>query len=253
MKYHILNGDALLKQLPQTFIRGRYIVMRECLVDGNVQADTLEDFWKIRAQFIEQAYGGSQDEYFSNCVSEILKIQDIPENSSVYLWFERDLFCQVNLWFILFLIKNILSEKNLYPFLVLPHHHEWTGFGNMTSADLEVAYDQKIKLTDKETAVFANLWRAYQQHDTEQLVQLPLLLKKSFPYLPEVVQAHLDRYPENSLLSRPYQMITDIIHDMQTTEFNAIFEEYCRRDGIYGFGDLQVKRIYDQVLKKTSL
>jgi len=34
-QYHILNGDALKEQFPDR-IKGKIIIARECLVDGNV-------------------------------------------------------------------------------------------------------------------------------------------------------------------------------------------------------------------------
>ena len=33
-----------------------------------------------------------------------------------------------------------------------------------------------------------------------------------------------------------------------TEEFAVVFQEFCRRESRYGYGDLQVKRIFDQVL-----
>ena len=37
-------------------------------------------------------------------VPEFLKMQNIPENSEINLWFEDDLFCQVTFWFYSFIV-----------------------------------------------------------------------------------------------------------------------------------------------------
>ena len=47
MIFHILNGDSLSGQFPEE-IPGEKVIFRECLVDGPVQADSEEVFWKIR-------------------------------------------------------------------------------------------------------------------------------------------------------------------------------------------------------------
>lgn len=47
---HILNGDCLKFQL-QDIIHAELIVTRECLIDGNVQGETLTDFYANRAEF----------------------------------------------------------------------------------------------------------------------------------------------------------------------------------------------------------
>lgn len=245
MKYHILNGDELIKKI-DTLIQGEYIVMRECLIDGHVDAETKEEFWERRAAYIEQAYEVSKNEYLLNNYTEIEKINGIPENASVYLWFERDLFCQVNMWFIVSNLKEILTKKNLYTFLVLPNDLTWKGFGHMSSEDLLSTYHNKIALKKNDIDLFADAWQAFQQHDLEKLTQLSALAGKRYPYLPEVVQAHIDRFSENGHPNRPTKVIREIIHDLQSTDFDQVFREFSQREGIYGFGDLQFKKIYDQ-------
>ena len=55
---HILNGDCLLEQFPEE-IMGSRIVCRECLVDGDVQGSDLEEFFRIRAEFISNLHGSA--------------------------------------------------------------------------------------------------------------------------------------------------------------------------------------------------
>ena len=45
---HILNGDALLDRFPFG-IEGEKIIMRECLIDGNIKGDNLS---KIQSRMI---------------------------------------------------------------------------------------------------------------------------------------------------------------------------------------------------------
>ena len=56
VQHHILNGDALKEQFPTDKIDGHLIVCRECLIDGNIQGDSLMEFWDNRAEFIEKNY-----------------------------------------------------------------------------------------------------------------------------------------------------------------------------------------------------
>lgn len=103
---HILNGDSLKEQF-QDEIQGDLIVMRECLVDGNTEGESLDELYKTRAHFISDSYGDfTPDDYFKKTVSEFEKIQSIQANSDINLWFEDELFCQV---------KRILDEKKGNP------------------------------------------------------------------------------------------------------------------------------------------
>lgn len=250
MKYHILNGDALAEQLSQTSLQGEFIVARECLLEGNVQADSWQDFWEMRAEYIADSYEHGAHDYKDITQAEFEKIKQIPENASVYLWFERDLFCQVNLWFTVNYIEECLGAKHFYLFLVLPNHPEWTGFGALDKDELMQTFEQKYQLKRDDVCFFQDLWKAYQQQDFDTLKQRSVLMNKRYPYLDEVVDAHLARFSENGQLNRPEQSIKNIIQELETEDFGAVFREFSKREGIYGFGDLQFKKMYDKIMQK---
>jgi len=124
--YHILNGDALLERFP-TELSGEQIVMRECLVDGPIEGETPAEFYKNRAEFIDTFEGFKAADYYNGSVSEIEKMLALPEDAIIYLWFEDDLFCQVNFWFIL----HILKDKTNPMYLVRSKKHARYGFGDL--------------------------------------------------------------------------------------------------------------------------
>src|SRR5688572_17147993 len=109
MIYNILNGDSLAYSFPEAKIEGEIIVAREALVDGDLSGDNLNDFWRSRANY----HGSTEDEYHNRVVSEFEKIIDTPGNSEFNLWFEYDLFCQVNMWFVISIINSLSIEKKV--------------------------------------------------------------------------------------------------------------------------------------------
>ena len=72
--FHILNGDCLAEQLKETSVSGEIIVGRETLVTGDLQAEHLQDLWRIRAQYISHEYTTDEDEYQKKSVCEFEKI-----------------------------------------------------------------------------------------------------------------------------------------------------------------------------------
>jgi hypothetical protein len=60
--------------------------------------------------------------------------------------------------------------------------------------------------------------------------------------LEKVVQAHIDRFPKAGELGRPERILKEIM-DSGITDFNKLFPVFFKREGIYGFGDTQVKSI----------
>lgn len=104
--YHILNGDALLHQFPDS-VEGTRLVCRECLVEGPVRESSLSQFFEERKTYLNEHYGKEvQLEYKKEVAALFYQILKLPDSAEINLWFEDDLFCQVNLWFCLFLLQK---------------------------------------------------------------------------------------------------------------------------------------------------
>ncbi len=248
--YHILNGDNLAFQLKETKINLNHIVCRECLIDGPVSASNISDFWKIRSRYISKTYNDSEEEYNST-IQEFERIIAIPDNSEVCLWFENDLFCQANMWFVIWLLSTKTGIKVYRVFPVIRNPVDtWKGFGISTSKMLEEAYTSKVLFTNDDMQLGANLWTAYSTNNFQKLLALSKTPSDCFQHLKEVCQAQIDRFPKSDPLGRPEQLVKELI-EKGPTDFEHLFSEFSTREGIYGFGDLQVKFMYDKLV--TSL
>ena len=241
-QYHILNGDALKMQFPSS-ISGKILVMKECLIDGDVRGKTLSEFYQNRATYLSKTYKGSTN-YFQKVVPEFQKMMTIPDGCTINLWFEYDLFCQVNLWFVLYLLKKHTNSM----FLILPNSKSPYGFGEMNKTELKVAYEKKLGITLSERDLLNQLWKYYQQNNIEQLLSISAELGSKYQFLIPAIKAHQARLPNKNQLGRPKVAILEIMKDLGTKDFGLVFREFCKREGIYGFGDLQVKRIFDEVI-----
>lgn len=249
-KIHILNGECLYDQICETNIKGQFIICRECLIEGDLSGETFNEFVNNRAEYISETYGSSTDEYFRKTVSEFEKIINLPDESEINLWFENDLFCQTNMWFIISLLADRKVMNNVYRvFPVLNDVNEkWTVFGNSDHNDLELANSEKFKFDENDINIGNELWNAYKKGDNLKLIKLSKIAKdsKCFNFLNEVCEANAERP------FRPEKTIREIIKN-QTSEFNELFSEFSRREGIYGYGDSQVKRMYDKVMAEMQL
>jgi hypothetical protein len=251
MPYHILNGDCLAVQLKHTTLEGESIICREALMEGPVQSANLEIFWADRAAYIQESYHDTADHYFNSVVTEFAKIQSIPQGAEVCLWFEHDLFCQVNMWFVMTLLPAV-SDIKVYRVapVITDSNDTWKGFGISDAAMLERAYAEKIRLTDADVKLGMSLWKAFSTNDFDQLKSLSSTDSQTFRFLPEVCKAHIERFPEGTGLNRPERVITELINNT-SGEFNDVFSAFSAREGIYGFGDLQVKSIYDRLMNQA--
>jgi len=250
--YHILNGDCLAEQLAHSEhsgVRGNFIVCRESLVDGNVSAESWEEFWKARAEYISSTFQVSDDEYFSKTVKEFERIKNIPAGSEVCLWFENDLFCQVNMWFVISFLKkrDDLNIFRIYP-VIDRTEDTWKGFGISDAKDLEQAYELKSGFAKNDLVLGTALWEAFKKKDFEKLLHLSKTISGCFQFLEEVCRAHVERFPAGKAISRPKKIMKEIIKN-HPKNFQQAFQEFSKMEGIYGFSDLQVKSIYDELMR----
>ena len=249
---HLLNGDHLAQQLQGASYFQTHLVFREALIVGPVAGTSLDEFWILRTEFITTSYGVTAEEYGQKTISEIERLHSIPEDTEICLWFEDDLFCQVNLWFIL----NLLSDSpriNIYrvfPPEATPEK-SWMGFGSASTAALAQAYEERVPFTSSDLALGKNLWEAYRLGDGTQLAALSKSISPCFRHLEEVCKAQLDRTSADPRQRRPEKLILELLAK-GITDFDTLFSQFSQREGIYGFGDLQVRELMDSVQKKAG-
>ncbi len=221
--YHILNGDCLAKNFPEKE-NENLIVWRECLIDGPVQNDL---FFENRKSFIEENYGPDAD-YEGKVLFEWNHIQKIESGSKVFLWFEEDAFCQVNLWFLMV----ELASKNIQVFRVLPDFENgiFEGFRNGYSPEFAKV---EANISDFKTA--DNLWKWFQNKNSSAI---PEVTKTNFfPHLSENIKAVQD------IKSGKVLEILQNLYQEFNQDFNIFLAAFFREFPQYGLGDLQVKRM----------
>ena len=239
MKFHVLPGDSLVDEFEKAGIDGIIVVCRECLIVGDVDAEILPEFWDRRARFMLAEYGGDEIEYHEHVADEFAKLLDLPDDAEVNLWFEYELFCQVNMWFYLWLMQDTEAAVYRVAPVVRTAEDVWKGFGKLAAADLKKCYNARTGFTREDITLGANLWNAYRKGDHTRLRELSLTDSKCFPYLREVCEAEIEKG------TRPKQILDEIGAE-GITEFAMVFEEFSRRAGVYGFGDAQLKQIMRQ-------
>lgn len=241
--YHILNGDALLEQFPPTLL-GDKIVLRECLMDGPVLSDSLGELYEIRAIFLDDLIKDfNPNDYRKDSVAEFEKIRSIPPHSIVYLWFEDDLFCQVNLWFVCYLLYNHTEQLKVY--LIRPKFLTKFGFAAYDSAGLVKLFKEQTEFPCLE--VCAKLWSAYSNNNLMLLQDTSATVSEGFSFIKTAVKLHLDRLPNKDGNGRPVEVLKAILEEVGDEDFSLIFKRFSEELYVYGYGDLQVKRLIKSI------
>jgi len=236
MKFHVLPGDAQVDVFKETGIEGEIVVCREALVDGPVNADRLEDLWKLRADYLAGADGSTG--YYETAVPEFEKLANTAPDAEINLWFEYELFCQVNMWFCLWLLRDSAAAIYRVEPCILNTDDRWNGFGRMDANDLNRCFGARTLFGKADVQLGASLWDAYRVGDNGRLTELSQTSSECFPYLEEVCEAAIEKD------TKPRRILDEIAAE-GITEFSQVFPKFRERAGVYGFGDDQVRRIYE--------
>ena len=201
-------------------------------------------FFKRRAEFIERSFEGNRSQYNELVVNELAKVREIDPTSDINLWFENDLFCQTNLWFILKYLRNAGRDRNL--FRILPE--KWAGFGRWSASELKHGFVSRIALNSDDVSLGIELWNAFSHSDIDAFFALSQTPSVAFPHLDEVVLAHIQRSPVEGE-GRPQRVLRELVAS-GVTDFPTLFQRFTDREAIYGFGDVQVRNILKTITRR---
>lgn len=245
---HILNGDSLAEKFPND-IHGKKAICREALVEGPVAAQSTEELWVIRDQFFSSHYPEvAKGSYFEKSVPEFESMMTAATGTKIYCWFELDLFCQVNLWFVMHLIEK--HQGDIY--LVLPEKADLRlGFAELNERELEEHYRNPKLLTKNEREILSNLWTMFQKNHIDEASTLAHQAAPELPFLPTAVQAWKDSIPHGDYPGKPKATLLQIIQELGSDDFPKVFREFKNRVPIYGYGDMQVKHLLDDIKKRA--
>jgi hypothetical protein len=240
---HILNGDALEDQFPKD-LPGEILVFRECLIEGPKKVVEFEAFFASRAAYLSNTYDPKIKENYSLELSiPLMRVVTEQPPAEVVLWFEEDLFCQANFWFICHFLKDFgYSGKVTW---AKPSGTARYNFGLLSKESLIAVFKERLPIDFTE---IDPLWQAYSVNDSDELIRLVEGVAGLSQYIIQAALAYHDMNTSTIEQSRPYLSLLEITNTLKAAPFRKVFMAFCKKEAVYGFGDLQVKRIFDKVM-----
>lgn len=256
MILHILNGDATREIFEQSSLEGDMIVWREMLCEGKAPAtEELPRFFEERAAYLQQVYGLDRKTYLDTIGEDYKKLGKAAGYEEVVLWFEFDLFCQVNMLFVLYYLKKLNPVVPSVSIVQLHKHPEvpnFRGLGMLRQEHLPPLFEQRVYLQEEDWQLAADAWEAYRSEDPLALEQLSYHRTERLPYLGIALQAHLKRLPgkENGLNAVEHFFLNRL--SLGKLRERDLYYQFWDELKIYGFGDFQLD-IYTQRLQQAGV
>lgn len=245
---HITNGTNLTNIINQLGVKGEKLTWQEMLCEGptSEMLDS-EEFLNLRKSFFDEFYDVDLD--IDLIKNELDKLNHTENYSEIVLWFEYDLFCHINMIAVISLIQQKKIELPIY--LICSGRIEGSknlkGLSELTSEQLINHYKNKILLDAKGIDLATTIWGIYCGID-HNLLKPFIVTSSSFEYLSNCLKAHLKRFPDSvDGLNILEKNILEIINKYTITSKNHLLGYALNYQGFYGYGDLQLSRIIDQL------
>jgi hypothetical protein len=189
---HVANGASTTMTIEAAGIPGRLSIWADPLHDGPVPAGLSdEELLAVR----EQHHGLGGDE-----VNDLRRwraaIGDRDSYDELVLWYEHDLFCQLNLIQLLTWIRpRVPVPVTLICIGSFPGRPTFKGLGELSAAELAPLLDTRRIVTGPEYDLAEHAWRAFREPSPEPLDEVRRSNTSALPFLGRALERFLQEYP----------------------------------------------------------
>lgn len=251
---HITNGDSTTNYLKSLDVKGEFITWREMLCEGKTTNDVgSEDFWKTRFDFLKKSYKISKQTFIDFTLKEYRLLCQKKHQEEIVLWFEHDLFCQINMLAVLSWLKRY--RKGIPVFLVcsgdVKGSKKRLGLAELNKTQIKQHYKNRVLLKRDDIEYADYIWQLYCSDSPLRLETVHQFNPMSpFKYLSDALEAHLKRFPtlSNGLNEIENTILQTAARD-QITSKKAFVGTLLKQQNVHGYGDVQYFARLDELKK----
>lgn len=241
-KLIVTNGDAAVDRLKAAHIVGHLLPWQDMLHDGPVPAGpVLDDVSDARADFLSSSLGLPLDSVRADFAHRDAQLDVHSAYGEVELWFEHDLYDQLQLIQLLHYFSHEPERMGLY--LVQAHHY----LGVMDADALQALKHAREAVSALQIETAREAWDAFTAPTPTALASFAGKPHEALPYLSPALRRLLAELPApHSGLSLTEQRILEqlsegprkvaqvfaAVHSMDEAQFLADLPFFLRLDGL---------------------
>ena len=203
---HITNGDSVLYTWKKAGLLGTHLAWRDSLHEGPVAPGlSLEELSHLRADYLAQRGYGNPIKIHHDFEKRDAIIRKCAQFDEIVLWFEHDLYDQLQLLQIL----NALQSQGLGAGAVqLVQSDQYLGM--LTADEMLSLYPKRRYVTRSIEERAARAWAAFTSDTPEPLAAIAAEKHGGMPFLRDALRRLCEEYPaEDSGLSRTQKQILE--------------------------------------------
>ena len=212
--HHVTNGDSLSALITAAAVPGSISAWCDILHEGPVPAGlSHEQLCSSRARYLADAgYGAYED--LSTSFLEWQGAVDKPTYDELVLWFEHDLFDQLNLIQLLDRLAQAPRRARLTLVSIdsYPGYPNFHGMGELRPADIASLFAARQEVTEAQLELGTRAYAAFRAPTPDALEALLQTDTSALPFLAPALARHLAEFPaEGSGLSRTEERILEAV------------------------------------------
>ncbi len=156
---HVTNGESAGNTLRQTGLGGAVLPWQDVLHDGPVPAVARPELLRVRAGFLSACGWGSRRAILSSLERRDRQLLDaLRDGVQVVLWFEHDLYDQLQLLDVLALAHSAGFAPELIVVDSFPGKPSFRGLGELTAGELETLWPERSAANAGALAAATEAW-----------------------------------------------------------------------------------------------
>lgn len=239
---HITNGDSAENRLKQTGLPGEVICWRDVLHEGPAPAGlSVEEMRKVRAQFIAGCGWGAYQDVYRDFARRDQAVESLPDHGEVVLWFEHDLFDQLQLIQVLDRFHGCgpgPARLSLICIGEFPGIKPFHGLGQLNARQMASLFDTRHEVTPGELKLGRLAWKAFCSPDPRELQRLLGRDTSDLPFLKGALARRLEQFPSlRNGLSRTERQILEVVDSGTHRPLEVFRLAQEKEDGVF-LGDV---------------
>ena len=196
MLLHVTNGESAGNTLRRTRIGGAVLPWQDVLHEGPVPAVARAELLRARASFLADCGWGSRRALFAGLARRDREYVDaLRARVHVVLWFEHDLYDQLQLLDALALANDVAAAPELIVVDSFPGRPSFGGLGELRSEELETLWPQRRVAAPEALAAAAEAWAAFRAPEPSALAAWALGAPPELPLAGAALRRQLEELP----------------------------------------------------------
>jgi len=243
---HITNGDSVLSTFRQVRFPGRFLAWKDALHDGPVpQTESLADLSDVRARALADFGWATYEQLRADFAERDRTLENFRKFEEVVLWFEHDLYDQLQLIQLLDWFSRQEMGKIRLSIVQINSHagvKDFQGLGQLSGSQLARLFPLRRTVSPEQLAIGTDAWAAFRSSNPEALIEFLQVNHPEMPFLHDALVRHCQEYPwTTDGLSRTQRQILQAVQSGARTKKEIYFAERKQEIAFWGDGSVYLR------------